>query len=68
MNKTAIIYSFNTKKTGKIAERIKEEFGDDNLILVNAEEISEEEFLSYDQLILGVDVYKRAIKIYFEQE
>ncbi len=57
MNKTAIIYSFNTKKTGKIAERIKEEFGDDNLILVNAEEISEEEFLSYDQLILGVPTW-----------
>jgi len=57
MNKTAIIYSFNTKKTGKIAERIKEEFGDDNLILVNAEEISEEEFLSFDQLILGVPTW-----------
>jgi len=25
MNKTALIYSFNTKKTGKIAEKIKEE-------------------------------------------
>ena len=57
MNKTAIIYSFNTKKTGKIAELIKEEFGDDNLILVNAEEITEEEFLSYDQLILGVPTW-----------
>ena len=57
MNKTAIIYSFNTKKTGKIAEQIKEEFGDDNLILVNAEDISEEEFLSYDQLILGVPTW-----------
>ena len=57
MNKTAIIYSFNTKKTGKIGERIKEEFDDDNLILVNAEDISEEEFLSYDQLILGVPTW-----------
>ncbi|TFH20676.1 MAG: flavodoxin, partial [Bacteroidia bacterium] len=57
MNKTAIIYSFNTKKTGKIAERIKEEFDDDNLILVNAEEITEEEFLSFDRLILGVPTW-----------
>ncbi|MCK4745684.1 MAG: flavodoxin, partial [Bacteroidales bacterium] len=54
MNKTAIIYSFNTKKTGKIAERIKESFNDDQLVLVNAEEISEELFLSFDQIIMGV--------------
>jgi flavodoxin I len=57
MNKTAIIYSFNTKKTGKIAELIKEEFGDDNLIPVNAEEITEESFLSFDQFILGVPTW-----------
>ena len=57
MNKTAIIYSFNTKKTGKIAEGIKEEFGDDNLIPVNAEEITEESFLSFDQFILGVPTW-----------
>jgi len=57
MNKTAIIYSFNTKKTGKIAERIKEEFGDDNLIPLNAEEITEESFLSFDQFILGVPTW-----------
>ena len=57
MNKTAIIYSFNTKKTGKIAEGIKEEFGDDNLIAVNAEEITEESFLSFDQFILGVPTW-----------
>ena len=57
MNKTAIIYSFNTKKTGKIAEGIKEEFGDDNLIPVNAEEITEESFLSFDRFILGVPTW-----------
>ena len=57
MNKTAIIYSFNTKKTGKIAEGINEEFGDDNLIPVNAEEITEESFLSFDQFILGVPTW-----------
>ena len=57
MNKTALIYSFNTKKTGKIAERIAEEFGDQNLNLVNAEEISEELFLSFDQFILGVPTW-----------
>ena len=54
MNKTAIIYSFNTKKTGKVAERIKEAFNDDQVEMVNAELINEELFMSFDQIIMGV--------------
>ncbi len=54
MSKTAIIYSFNTKKTGQIAELIIEEFGQDTLSVVNAEDITEEVFLSYDHIIMGV--------------
>ncbi len=54
MNKTAIIYSFNTKKTGKVAERIRENFNDDQVEMVNAEEINEEVFMSFDQIIMGV--------------
>ena len=54
MKKTAIIYSYNTMKTGKVAERIKEAFGDAPVETVNAEELTSELFLSYDQLILGV--------------
>ncbi|MGW8316505.1 MAG: flavodoxin [Bacteroidales bacterium] len=57
MSKTAIIYSFNTKKTGKIAERIKEAFGEDQVEMVNAEEINEEKFLSFDQIIMGVPTW-----------
>ena len=54
MNKTAIIYSFNTKKTGKVAEKLKEAFNDDQVEMVNAEEIDEELFMSFDQIIMGV--------------
>ncbi len=54
MNKTAIIYSFNTKKTGKVAERIKEVFNDDQVEMVNAELLDEELFMSFDQIIMGV--------------
>ena len=54
MNKTAIIYSFNTKKTGKVAERIRENFNDDKVEMVNAEEITEEVFMSFNQIIMGV--------------
>lgn len=57
MSKTAIIYSFNTKKTAKIADRIAEEFGKNDLEVLNAEEITEELFLSYDYLILGVPTW-----------
>lgn len=57
MKKTAIIYSFNTSKTGKIAEKIKEAFNDDQVEMVNAEEINEEMFMSYDQLIMGVSTW-----------
>jgi flavodoxin I len=54
VKKTAIIYSFNTKKTGRVAGRIKEAFGEDPVEMVNAEEITGLKFLSYEQMILGV--------------
>lgn len=57
MNKTAIIYSFNAKKTGKVAERIKEAFNDDLVEMVNAEDITETLFLSFDQIIMGVPTW-----------
>ncbi len=57
MNKTAIIYSFNTKKTGKIATQIREGFNDPNIEMVNAEELTEELFLSYENLIMGVPTW-----------
>jgi len=57
MNKTAIIYSFSTKKTGKIAERIRDAFNDNQVEMVNAEEITEELFISFSQLIMGVPTW-----------
>jgi flavodoxin I len=54
MNKTAIIYSFNTKKTSKVAEKIRENFNDDQVEMVNAEDITEEVFMSFDQILMGV--------------
>ena len=54
MNKTAIIYSFNTKKTGKIAIQIQESFEVPSIEMLNAEEITEDIFLSFDHIIMGV--------------
>lgn len=58
MSKIGIFYSFNSKKTAKAAEKIIQEFGDDfNIVPVNAEELTEELFLSFDYLILGVPTW-----------
>lgn len=58
MSKTGIVYSFNSTKTAKAAEKIKEAFGSDfNIIQVNAEELTEELFLSFTNLILGVPTW-----------
>lgn len=58
MNKTGIVYSFNSTKTAKASEKIKEAFGSDfNIVQVNAEELTEELFLSFTNLILGVPTW-----------
>ena len=54
MQKIAVVYSFNTQNTGKIAKRIKEAFGKDATVkLVNIEEVTADEFLQYNNLICG---------------
>jgi flavodoxin I len=57
MKKIGIIYSFNTVKTAKIAEKIKDSFAPDDVEMVNAEDIIPEKFLSFDNLILGVPTW-----------
>lgn len=57
MNKIAIIYSFNTNKTSLAAKKIADEFGLDKVELVNAENITSDKFLSYDNCVLGVPTW-----------
>jgi flavodoxin I len=58
MNKTGIVYSFNSTKTAKATEKIIDAFGPDfNIVQVNAEELTEELFLSFTNLILGVPTW-----------
>ncbi len=57
MKKTAIFYSFNTKNSSKVAEKIKQSYGESNLDTINAEEVTEEQFLTYDNLILSVPTW-----------
>lgn len=58
MNKIGIIYSFNSIKTAKAAEKIKDAFGSEfDITPVNAEDLNEEMFLSFTNLILGVPTW-----------
>ncbi|MGB4292758.1 MAG: flavodoxin [Bacteroidales bacterium] len=57
MEKTAIIYSFNTAKTAQAARLIYENFSDKNIEMINAEDITGEKFLQYKNLILGVPTW-----------
>jgi len=57
MKKTAIIYSFNTVKTAKIAEKIQEAFESGDVEMVNAEDIDLQKFISFENLIMGVPTW-----------
>jgi flavodoxin I len=57
MKKIGILYSYNTKKTAQAANKIAEILGEENVDQINAEEITEEQFKQYDNLILGVPTW-----------
>ena len=58
MKKIGLFYSFNTNKTAKNAEKIKKAFASSAEIeSVNVEEIDEDTFLAYDNMILGVPTW-----------
>jgi flavodoxin I len=56
MKRTALLYSFNTKKTSRTAKMIQEEFGG-ILEEVNVEEITLNKFLLFENYILGVPTW-----------
>jgi flavodoxin I len=57
MSKPVIIYSFHTQKSKKIAEKIIEAFGDENIQVVNAEELTAEVFMENDKFILSAPTW-----------
>ncbi len=57
MSKIAIVYSFNTNKTSLAAKKIADSFGNEHVEMVNAENITPEQFAMYDKLILGVPTW-----------
>ena len=57
MAKTGIFYSFNSNKTKLVADKVIAEFGKDQIEVVNAETLTEEEFLAFDNFILAVPTW-----------
>ncbi len=57
MSKTAIIYSFHTQKSKKVAEKVIEAFGKDEIEVVNAEELNKEVIEKYDNFILSAPTW-----------
>ena len=57
MKKIAIIYSFNTTKSKNAAKKIAAEFKDSQVELLNAEELSGDEFMKYSNYILSLPTW-----------
>jgi len=45
MNKTGIFYSFSTKNSATVAEKIKELFGENKIDTIGIDEMTNEQFL-----------------------
>lgn len=56
MGKAAIIYSFNTQKSKKVAEKIVAAFGE-NIEAINAEELTKATFENFDNFILSAPTW-----------
>ncbi len=57
MSKTVIIYSFHTQKSKKVAEKVIEAFGKDEIQAINAEELTSKVFQENDNFILSAPTW-----------
>lgn len=57
MSKTAIIYSYNTQKSKKVAEKIIAAFGKKEIEACNAEDLTKEVLEKYDNFILSAPTW-----------
>jgi len=57
MEKIALIYSFNSKKSAIVAEKIYNEFNKTDIEKINTEDITEETFINYSNFVLSVPTW-----------
>ena len=55
--KTAIIYSFHTRKSKKVAEKVIDTLGKENVEAINAEELEKSVLEKYDNFILSAPTW-----------
>jgi flavodoxin I len=68
MKKIGLFYSQNSDKTSKIAKLIIEEFKDESVEAINAETVTTKQFLSFDNMILGVPTwFDGELPIYWDE-
>jgi len=57
MKKIGLFYSFASKKTAKIAGIIHNAFSGEDVQLINVDEVKKENFLEFENLIIGVPTW-----------
>lgn len=57
MSKIGLFYSFNTKKTKVVAQKVHEAFGKDTIDPINVEDMKDEDFLKYDTNIIVISTW-----------
>jgi len=57
MDKIGLIYSFHANKSSKAAKKIADALGESLVEHLNAEELSEKEFMKFSKYILGVPTW-----------
>ena len=57
MEKIALFYSFNSKKTAKIAGIVHNALSGEDVQRINIDEVKIEDFLAFDNLIVGVPTW-----------
>lgn len=68
MSRIGLFYSFKSKKTKKIAEKISELSGEMEIEPVDAESVSEGDFAGYSSMILGVPTwFDGELPIYWDE-
>jgi flavodoxin I len=68
MRKTGVFYSFKTNKTAKLGERIIDAFENENIEAIDAETVTGESFIKYDNIIVGVPTwFDGELPIYWDE-
>ena len=57
MNKIELFYSFNTKKTKVVAQKVHETFGKDKIEPVNVEDMKDADFIKFDTNIIVISTW-----------